>query len=1167
MSQTEAYNIKLSEEIIKEESYSTDSYEAGRKLYFEKAVDYLEINLNTLEVLGSVEEERGQEAAALRFSPEGELIGYGCSCHEFRLHYRGCRHIVAVMQTLYGYVRTIALLVSSRKEAARTSSKAVFNPVSVLKKNAGGLSAPEKPEIFSFMERASLLNHRDDGVFKEDEAHTGQGESLKSLAYRMDDRTRTFFNAYSRLSREEIAQGVEDKPLIRMEPLFYARRDHRNEGVYELEISLGDDKMYLVKNMVHFVRSMINGEPYILGKHFTYDPARSRWDPLSQELADLLVSLLADSRRLTRMESGEDSLGSWDRKITLTDWAVKSFLGIMSKHDKAFPFFLNQVRVGPVAVKKEAPNIKLVLSGVEGGFKLTYGPEARSLFRMDYEGRYLCCDRSIYEVDPKTTALLQPLIQYAAGRRDSELFIPEGAASLLYSTVVPALEKAAELTVDEALKDKYKREPLSISLHLDKAQGDKEGIRLQVDFIYGETHCNPLVSALPEEKAGPVLVRNMPMERKVIETIRGFGFEMGGDAYVLFGEDEIYEFVREGLPTLQAYADIFYSEDFKALKVKKNARFKTRVGLAADGSFLEFELENEALMPGELKNLLAAYRMKKKYYRLKKGGFLPLDDGHLESLENLMGRLDLDENALALGSVRIPRYRAFYLDSLAREDESLTLSESRDVKHMVKRISRPGELDYPVPESINSVLRAYQKVGFHWLCSLSDYGFGGILADDMGLGKTLQVIAFLLYKKQSGPQPFSPALVVAPTSLVYNWQEEVRKFTDGLKVTVISGAAKERKKQLEEMEGADLVVTSYALIKRDIDFYEGIRFSCLILDEAQHIKNPSTLNAQTVKRIGAGNYFALTGTPIENSLTELWSVFDFLMPGYLHSHGRFVQYYEAPIVKQQDNGALKDLSRHVRPFILRRMKKDVLKELPEKTESRVVCPMDEKQEAVYSAFLEDARERLEKEIMPNGYERSRIEILALLTRLRQICCHPALFIENYDGGSGKMDLFLELVENALDAGHRILVFSQFTAMLNLVRQALEEKGCTYYYLDGSTPAGVRMEMVNSFNKGEKELFLLSLKAGGTGLNLTGADTVIHLDPWWNPAAEDQATDRAYRIGQKNPVSVYKLVTRGTIEEKIYELQKRKRELVDAVITPGESLLTHMTEEEVKSLFF
>jgi len=472
-------------------------------------------------------------------------------------------------------------------------------------------------------------------------------------------------------------------------------------------------------------------------------------------------------------------------------------------------------------------------------------------------------------------------------------------------------------------------------------------------------------------------------------------------------------------------------------------------------------------------------------------------------------------------------------------------------------------MEYPVPDELGDCLREYQTTGFRWLKTLAVYGLGGILADDMGLGKTLEVIAFILSEK--GPNQL-PALVIAPTSLLFNWEAEVQKFAPSLKVVVMTGSVPERREKFAEFCGADIVVTSYPLIRRDIDLYRDIEFAYCFLDEAQHIKNPNTINAKSVQQIKARNYFALTGTPVENSLTELWSIFNFIMPGYLLTHSAFQKKYELPIAKGEDPNSAVELSRHVRPFVLRRLKKDVLKELPDKIETRLMADMTKEQEKLYIAFLKQAQGEILNEINTAGFDKSRIKILAALTRLRQICCHPGLFIEDYKGESGKMQLLQEVLEDALASGHRILLFSQFTSMLALIREYLSGQDTSYFYLDGHTKAAKRQEMVQAFNKGENKVFLISLKAGGTGLNLTGADMVIHVDPWWNPAVEEQATDRAHRIGQKNVVQVFKMITKGTIEEKIFALQQKKKELIETVIRPGETFISKLTEEELKAVF-
>jgi len=429
----------------------------------------------------------------------------------------------------------------------------------------------------------------------------------------------------------------------------------------------------------------------------------------------------------------------------------------------------------------------------------------------------------------------------------------------------------------------------------------------------------------------------------------------------------------------------------------------------------------------------------------------------------------------------------------------------------------------------------------------------------MGLGKTLQVIAFTMSIKRD-----KPVLVVAPSSLTYNWQHEIMKFAPEAKSVIIEGQKNERVELLENLEGYDFVITSYPLMRRDMELYLKKEFACFFIDEAQYIKNPGTINAKSVKKIKAGGYFALTGTPIENSLSELWSIFDFVMKDYLYSYREFSRKFQKSIKKEEDKSKIEELKRKIQPFIMRRMKKEVLKELPEKIENTIYTGLENEQKKMYEAFVKVARNEIM--YMSDFGGENHMRILSLLMRLRQICCHPRLFDSNFKDESGKLLLFEELITSAIEAGHRILVFSQFTSMLAIIKERLDSLEIPYFYLDGSTHSEERIELANKFNRGEKEVFLISLKAGGTGLNLVGADMVIHYDPWWNPAVMDQASDRAYRIGQKKAVQVIKLAAKGTIEEQIIKLQDKKKELADSIIKENSTLLSKLTKEEILEIF-
>ena len=494
---------------------------------------------------------------------------------------------------------------------------------------------------------------------------------------------------------------------------------------------------------------------------------------------------------------------------------------------------------------------------------------------------------------------------------------------------------------------------------------------------------------------------------------------------------------------------------------------------------------------------------------------LRLDDS-LEVLDELNETLELSGAKLGQNHAQLPLYRAPSLDWALSGQTGVRFNRDDAFRRISRSFHAVKDSEYAPPASLQKTLRKYQRDGYRWLRTLDGYGMGGILADDMGLGKTVQVLSYLLAMKQNGQT--LPSLIVCPASLVLNWAEECQKFTPELSCVVVDGDAAHRAELAESWPAADLVVTSYDLLRRDEALYEGQEFYACILDEAQAIKNHTTQKYKAVCKVRSRVRFALTGTPVENRLGELWSIFSFLMPGYLPSYKSFCSRFEKPIVQEEDQTAVRRLNQLTGPFILRRMKSDVLKELPPKTEN------------VY-----------------------------------RIGCDPRLIADNWEGGSAKLDACAELVSSAVEGGHRILLFSQFTSMLELLAKRLDAEGISHFTLQGSTPKPVRAELVRRFNGGEVSVFLISLRAGGTGLNLTAADIVIHYDPWWNVAAQNQATDRAYRIGQQNPVQVYKLIAQDTIEEKIVELQQAKQSLADTVTGTADGAILSMRPDELLQL--
>jgi len=621
--------------------------------------------------------------------------------------------------------------------------------------------------------------------------------------------------------------------------------------------------------------------------------------------------------------------------------------------------------------------------------------------------------------------------------------------------------------------------------------------------------------------------------------------------------DKLFLLVTEGIPALSKVATIYVSTELKSVRVRSIK--EPRLGVRMESDLLSLSFSAEDMPAHVLAAALQAYRQKKNYIRLDNGTFLTLDGAAIKQLNVVTEGLGLSTSDIKKKDVTVPAYRSFYLDSVT----GITLETDHHFQQLVDGLKNCNDaLTLPTP-ALNNSLRDYQKFGFRWLSQLSACDFGGILADDMGLGKTLQILSLFAAEKKKNKR--LRALVVCPASLVLNWEHEIRHFTPELSSCCVIGTGAERAAVLAQKQ-SDVVITSYDLLKRDLELYQKQTFDYEIIDEAQYIKNHNTQNAKAVKSISAKVRFALTGTPIENTLAELWSIFDYLMPGYLYRYSRFRRLFEQPIVKDGDANALSELKKLTSPFILRRLKRDVLKELPEKTETVLYASLAEEQRTLYTANLASMHQELSLQLENRGESKSRMMVLAMLTRLRQICCDPSLVYENYKEKSAKLDLCIELIENSIESGHKLLVFSQFTSMLSLLEKQLKHKKIPYYLLEGSTKKEDRIALVNAFNTDETPVFLISLKAGGTGLNLTGADIVIHYDPWWNLSAQNQATDRAHRIGQKKNVQIYKLIAKNTVEEKILALASKKQALADHVLPDENTLLSRMTKEELLNLF-
>ena len=649
----------------------------------------------------------------------------------------------------------------------------------------------------------------------------------------------------------------------------------------------------------------------------------------------------------------------------------------------------------------------------------------------------------------------------------------------------------------------------------------------------------------------------------------GFVFDVANKRLMLVDDKKIFEFLKNDIEKYINKIEVFATDEFKRkqLIVPKI----TSIGVKIENNLLKVDLTQFNFDKSEIKEIMKDYMIKKSFHRLKNGDFIDLSNNNLDVLQELVNGTDIDYEELKSDSISLPVFRGMYLDKIFKKNE-IRIKQDDNFKTLVddvkdKRINEKFEL----PKNLNASLREYQKLGFDWVKTLDAYGLGGILADDMGLGKTLQMLSVILdyFENISDEDNKLPVLVVCPSSLSLNWLEESKKFTSTLKSIVISGDQESRNAIINNINDYNLVITSYDLLKRDLDLYKekNYLFRYIIADEAQYIKNNLTKNAKAIKEIRAVSRFALTGTPIENSLSELWSIFDFIMPGYLFSYNKFKNSYEVPIIKDGDTQSMNKLKMMIEPFILRRVKEKVLSELPDKTITVLNNEMNDEQKKIYLSFVESARKEISAEIEEKGINNSQIKILALLMRLRQICCHPGLFLQNYKGESSKLNQCIEIIVDAIKGGHKILLFSGYSSMFEYIEDELNKHGIRFMKLVGQTKVDTRMDLVNKFNADDDiKVFLISLKAGGTGLNLISADMVIHYDPWWNLSAENQATDRTYRIGQKRNVQVYKLITKNSIEEKIYNLQEKKAKLANDMLSTNEVFLNKLSKDEIMNLF-
>ena len=1003
---------------------------------------------------------------------------------------------------------------------------------------------------------------------KEQEQHSGRPVSTSQ-------EIRTMIREYT---NREVAKIIEDaeETEIRLVPRLMLKN-----GSASLEFKLGRDRFYIIKDLMSFAEAVRTGASVSYGKQLTFHHSLNAFAEEDRELCALLLELV---------QVYQEHFEQFRKSSFVTMQGLRTLNLNRANRDRFFQLMENrdlEVEFGDgshcnVKVKQECMRLPVQIRRAgRDGIAVSIDQE---LFGIPGErGWYVGNETSLVCLDETESRELGVFLeQVLKDKKSHTLDIQDRDIPLFYERVLQKILPYAELTVHDVDLESYRPKELKAQFSFDSTGPDE--ITMKPLLSYGDFSFSPL----NDDKVPRIICRDVPGEFKISQVItRYFQYRDGESEYLVIRNDEeaLYRLLSDGMEEFMELGQVLVSDAARKIRVLPSPQVK--VGVQTAGRWLELSVDAEGMSRDELLDILSGYDPKKKYYRLRSGEFLNVDENGLMTVARMTDSLGIGREELLSGLVKVPVYRALYLDSVLKEGNGITFYRDNLFRAVVRGMKSVEDSDYVVPASLQQVLRGYQKTGYRWLKTLDVNGFGGILADDMGLGKTIQIIALLQAEAEEHPE--SQSLIVCPASLVYNWENELNRFAPGLTVQTVTGTAPEREEilkiaaqlgtehletaasettvQADAQESAEaichpqILITSYDLLKRDIAFYEPLKFRFQVIDEAQYIKNPLTQSAKSVKLIKAQTRYALTCTPIENRLSELWSIFDYLMPGFLFTYSRFRKQFESPIVKDGDPYALESLRRLSGPFVLRRLKKDVLKDLPDKLETVVYSMAEEEQKQLYTAHALALKEELEQ-MSGDTYGTERIQVLAELTKLRQICCDPSLCFDRYKGGSAKLDTCMELITGGIAGGHKILLFSQFTSMLELIGQRLKKEGIAFHELTGATPKEERIRMAGAFQTDETPVFLISLKAGGTGLNLTAADIVIHYDPWWNVAAQNQATDRAHRIGQEKQVSVFKLIMKDTVEENILLLQEQKRDLADQIISGEQVSIGSLSKDEL-----
>ncbi|WP_456271007.1 DEAD/DEAH box helicase [Bacillus sp. AK031] len=922
---------------------------------------------------------------------------------------------------------------------------------------------------------------------------------------------------------------------------FTCKPVHIGNGLnlFGIELMLNRKKINDIRT---FLQNAGNVRPHSITSDFIYDPKLYCFSREVDEVLGQLLKVLHDER--IYMEEQSDKRDQDPRLLIIPPSSWESLLPFLLKapnvmiDDAGHLYDGFEVSEGPLPLKFSFDD------GIKDGYSLyVRGLQWMVVFLPYYSVLH---NGQIHKLAPEDCQRLFEIKAMLDTSGTNEIPIPDARIGYFLEKVAVDLKTLGKVDISGSLREKYMKTPLTAKLYLDRV---KNRLLAGLEFQYENVVINPLEER--EVPTGNMLVRDMKKEKEILAIMEDSSFARTEGGYILHNEELEYEFLYYMVPKLKKLAGIYATTAVRNRIFRGNAKPKIRVKVKRDRmNWLEFKFDMDGIPEREIHELLFALEEKRKYYRLQSGSLLSLETKEIQEIQRFLRSSQADHIDFAKG-ISLPMSQC--LDFLDHVESSDGFKMEESFRAFLESLRKPGSMEFEVPADLTGVLRDYQKQGYQWMKTIAHYGFGGVLADDMGLGKTLQSIAFIQSIIPEIRLHNTQALIVCPSAVTYNWLNEFAKFTPDIRACVVDGDKKRRKTIQDSLESYDVLITSYPLLRRDITWFEKQSFTAVFFDEAQSFKNPVTQTARAAKKIQADHKFALTGTPIENSIEELWSIYHVVFPQLFLG------------LKDYSKLTTKTVSRRIQPFMLRRVKEDVLDELPAKIESRETVELLPEQKKLYAAYLAKLKHDTLKHLNKDTLRKNKIKILAGITRLRQICCHPSLFVDGYKGDSAKLLQLLEILEESRNSGRRVLIFSQFTKMLGLIGRELAGQGLPFFYLDGSTSSEERVDLCGRFNSCERDVFLISLKAGGTGLNLHSADTVILYDTWWNPAVEEQAADRAHRMGQKNTVQVIKLVASGTIEEKMNELQEKKRNLVEELIDSQEKKSSQLTEEDIKEI--